>query len=311
MKEFTIIADGTCDLGVDLQKEYDIRVQMGYITTPDGKEMVAPISWDEFTRDDFYKGLKANPSGYSTAPCNVAGFEAAFNEEIEKGKDVLCMTISSGLSGCYDFACQGRDLALEKHPDAKIICIDSLRFGPGFGLIAIEASNLRKQGKSLQEVADYVEANKNRFHQAGWLDDLSFVAKKGRLTHAKAFFGTLAGVKPIGEFDYNGLTTIIGKAKGAKSAYAALLQYMEQTIENPEEQIIFIAQTNRYEQAVEYKKLIEEKFKPKAVIIKDVFPSCGINVGPGLMAAYYYGKHISQGLEEERAIMENILNAGK
>lgn len=311
MKDFTIIADGTCDLGEDLQKEYNIRVLMGFITTPDGKEMVAPINWDVFSRDDFYKGLKANPSGYSTAPCNVAGFEKAFIEEIENGKDVICMTISSGLSGCYDFACQGRDLALEKYPDANIVCIDSLRFGPGFGLIAIEAANLRNRGKSLKEVADYVEANKNRFHQAGWLDDLSFVAKKGRLTHAKAFFGTLAGVKPIGEFDYNGLTTIIGKAKGAKSAYAVLLQYLEQTIENPEDQIIFIAQTNRYEQAVEYKKLIEEKFKPKAVIIKDVFPSCGINVGPGLMAAYYYGKPISQGLEEERAIMEGILNAGK
>ena len=127
--------------------------------------------------------------------------------------------------------------------------------------MAIYASQKRAEGMDIDEVTKWLDENKNRFHQAGWLDDLSFVAKKGRLTHAKAFFGTLAGVKPIGEFDYNGLTTVLGKAKGSKKAYSALLSYIEGTIENPEEQIIFIAQTNRLPQAEEYKKMIEENKK--------------------------------------------------
>ncbi len=126
---------------------------------------------------------------------------------------------------------------------------------------------------------------------------------KGRLNYVAVFFGTLAGIKPIGEFDYNGMTTVLAKVKGAKLAYPVLLDYIEQTIEDPQDQVIFVAQTNRLAQAEEYKKLLEERFHPKAVYICDVFPSNGANVGPGLMAAYYYGKPITKDLNKEREIL--------
>ena len=61
---------------------------------------------------------------------------------------------------------------------------------------------------------------------------------------------------------------------------------------------------------MEYKKMIEEKFHPKAVFINDVFPSCGINIGPGLMAAYYMGKPISRDLSEERALFDKLTSEG-
>ena len=103
------------------------------------------------------------------------------------------------------------------------------------------------------------------------------------------------------------MTTVIGKAKGAKAAYEVLMKYIEKTIENPEEQTIFIAQTNRMPQAEKYRELIQERFHPKEIFINDVFPSCGINIGPGLMAAYYMGKPISRDLSEEKAIIEQAL----
>ena len=78
-------------------------------------------------------------------------------------------------------------------------------------------------------------------------------------------------------------------------------------MENPEDQIFFIAQTNRLPQAEQYKKMIEERFRPKEIYINDVFPFCGINVGPGLMAAYYIGKPISKDLSEEKALIEKFL----
>ena len=86
-----------------------------------------------------------------------------------------------------------------------------------------------------------------------------------------------------------------------------LLKYIEATIENPAEQDIFIAQTNRLPQAQAYKEMIEEKFSPKSVTICDVFPTNGVNVGPGLMAAYYVGKPISKDLAEEKALIEKLL----
>ena len=310
MKSFVILADATCDLSEEFQREYDIGVIPGHIELPDGTEIPSFLKWEKYSREDFYASLKKNPNGYSTSPANVAEFSAAMEPYAAENVGVLLLTISSGISGAFNFASQAREELLRKYPSAEIRIVDSMRFGPGFGLMAVYASMLRSQGKTLAETTQWLEDNKNRFHQAGWLDDLSFVAKKGRITQPKAFFGTLAGVKPIGEFDYNGLTTVLGKVKGAKTAYSVLLGYMEATIENPEEQIIFIAQTNRLPQAMEYKKMIEEKFHPKAVFVNDVFPSCGINIGPGLMAAYYMGKPISKDLSEERALFDKLTSEG-
>ncbi len=306
MKDFSILIDVGSDLSEALQKEYDIEMINGHIVLPSGQEIPAFLSWKEMSRDEFYSNLKKNPNGYATAPASAGEFEAAFEERVKAGRDVLSISLSSGISGTYNFACQGRKAVLARYPEAKIVCVDSLRFGPGFGLMAVYASKLRSRGKSIEEVADFLENNKNRFHQMGWLDDLSFVAKKGRITHPKAFFGTLAGIKPIGEFDYNGLTTVIGKVKGEKAAYAAQLDYIEATIENPSEQIIYIAQTNRLPQAEVYRDMIEERFHPAQILINDVFPFCGINIGPGLMAAYYMGKPISADLAEEKELFKNI-----
>jgi len=304
MKKYVIFADATCDLNEKFQTEYDIRIIPGHIVLPDKTEIPSFSKWERFTREEFYADLKKRPNEYATSPANIQEFADNFEEAAKEGYDVLALTISSGISGAYGFACKAREEVMEKYPDCKIYCIDSLRFGPGFGLLAVWASTLRSEGKTIEEVVETIEKNKNRFHQAGWLDDLSFVAKKGRVTHSKAFMGMLAGIKPIGEFDYNGLTTIIGKIRGAKNAYSVLMTYIEETIENPEDQIIFIAHTNRLPQAEEYKKMIEERFHPKEIYINDVFPACGINIGTGLMAAYYMGKPISEDLKEEKAIIE-------
>ncbi len=309
MSNYMILTDSTSDLSDEFQKEYGIEVLPGHVVLPDGREILQYPRWEHFTKEEFYKSLKKDPDGYKTSPANVGEIKAKMEEAVKAGLGVVMVTISSAISGSPDFARQAMNLVKEATPEAEVYVVDSLRFGPALGLMCMYASMKRSGGATLKETVDWLEANKCRFHQAGWLDDLTFVAKKGRLTHAKAFFGTLAGVKPIGEFDYNGLTTVLGKTTGAKAAYEVLLKYIEATIEEPEDQIIMIAETFRLPQAEAYKTMIEEKFHPKAVYIQNVYPSCGVNVGPGLMAAYYVGRPISKDLSEERAIVESALSA--
>lgn len=303
MYDFDILIDTTADLDEAFQTKYDIKVLPAHLVI-DGKDTLSFLKWERMSREDFYTQLKADPARFSTAPPSVGEMAAAIEEIVAQGRGVLYPTISSGISGTYNFAVQAKAAVLEKHPDARVEIVDTLRFGPAIGLIAVNAAIMRADGKGIGEVAENIESTKNRYHQAGWLDDLSFVAKQGRLTHSKAFFGKLVGIKPIGEFDYNGLTTVIGKIKGEKAAFDALMNYIEKTIENPQNQIVFIAQSNRLKQAEKYKAMIEERFHPKEVCIKDVFPSCGTNVGPGLMAAYYIGAPISRDLSFERGILE-------
>ena len=307
MQKYVILVDNNSDLSEKFAKEFDIEVVFGHYTTPDGKEHKALLEWDAETRDQFYRELKKNPNGYTTCPPNVEEFYKAFEKHVSKGVGILALSISTAISGAYSFMTGAKAKILEKYPDAKIELVDTLRFGPSIGLMASYAANLRKEGKSLEEVYKWLEDNKARFHQTGWMDDLSFVAKKGRINHAAAFFGTLIGIKPLGEFDANGLTTVIGKCKGEKEAYEVQLRYIEAHIENPHEQMIFIATTNRHAQAEVYKKMIEERIQPKSVFITDVYTNCGINIGPGLMAAYYYGKPISEGLEEEKKSLASII----
>ncbi|MBO7086511.1 MAG: DegV family EDD domain-containing protein, partial [Bacilli bacterium] len=196
---------------------------------------------------------------------------------------------------------------LKEYPDAHIEVFDSLRFGAGLGLMLVWASILRSEGKSLDEVVAFLKENRDCFHQMGWLDDLSFVAKKGRITHAKAFFGTLIGIKPLGDFDQNGMTTVLGKAKGEKAAYEAIIEYIKQTVVDPENQIMFVSHSNREKCALILKDMVEKEFKPKKLYFIETGPSCGINVGPGLNAVYYYGAKASKDLVQEKELMEKIL----
>ena len=307
-KSFVILPDVTCDISEKLAKEYGIEVVYGHYTTPDGVEHKSYHEWTDEEREKFYAALKKNPNGFTTSPPNIDECYTVFEKYVKENVPVIAISISEKLSGTYGFMTKAREEILKKYPSAEVYVIDSLRFSVGFGLMAIIASIMRDQGKSAKEVYEYLEANKNRIHETGWMDDLSFVAKKGRISNAKAFFGTLAGIKPLGEFDNTGLTTVIGKVKGEKAAYSVLLDYIEQHIENPKDQIIMIATSTRHKQAQYYKEQIEARFSPKAVYVVDVFPNSGINVGPGLMAAYYFGKPISDGLVEEKKAIAEIIN---
>ena len=306
-KKIIILADATCDLSEEFRKEYDIKYVPGHFVTPDGKEHRSMCNWNEFNREEFYKGLKKNPSGYSTSPASVEEFRLEFEKYVREGYAVITFCLSGALSGCYSFMNSAREELLKDYPEAEVYCVDTRRFGPVCGLMCIYASNLRKEGKSAKEIFDWLEANKNHFHQTGWMDDLSFVAKKGRITHAKAFFGSLVGIKPIGEFDYNGLTTVIGKGKGEEKTLPVLVEYIAKHIIEPEKQIIFVATSNEHKVAEKYKQMIIDRIHPKAIYVCDVFEACGINIGPGLMAAYYYGKPISEGLVEESAVLKDLL----
>ena len=218
MNEFAIFADATCDLSDDLRAKYNINCVKGHVTFPDGSQKDGICSWDGYDKDAFYKDLRKNPNGYSTSPASPEEFKEAFEPTLEEGKDILAICISTALSGTYNFMNQAKAELEKKYPDRKILVVDSLRFTTGFGLICVQASILRSEGKSIDEVYGWVEANKYNYHQCGYLDDLSFVAAKGRISKAKAFMGQLVGIKPFGEFDKNGLTTVLGQVKGDKAA---------------------------------------------------------------------------------------------
>ena len=140
----------------------------------------------------------------------------------------------------------------------------------------------------------------------GPMDDLFFLVKTGRISNFKALFGTLVGVNPMADFNSKGLAEVIVKFKGKRSALEATVKYMKETIVEPENNIVFVAHSNRLAAAEMLADMIRTEIAPKEVIITHVGMACGPSIGPGLCAAFYLGKPISEGLTEEKEIMQRI-----
>jgi DegV family protein with EDD domain len=308
LKKYVIIADSTSDLSEELRKEYEIDYITGYATFPDGKEHVTKLEWDVISEEDFYNSIKNKNVKYTTAPANIVDYVEKFESYLKQGIDVLSISLSGGMSGTYNFTTKAREELIAKYPDSKIYCVDSRRYSLASGLLAILAGEQQKLGKSIEEVYNYLEQVKNSIHQAGSLDDLFYLARAGRITFAKAFMGTLIGIKPMGDFDSNGMTTVLTKVKGWKNAYKFVIEYMKRTIKNPSEQVILMAHSNRGAQLEELKELIQKEFNPKAIYSTSLYISAAINVGPGLLGVYYIGTELSKDLEFEKSITKEIEN---
>ena len=138
------------------------------------------------------------------------------------------------------------------------------------------------------------------------MDDLFFLVRTGRISNVKAFFGSLVGVNPMADFNEKGVSEVLAKFKGKKAALDAVIKYMKGTITDPENQIIFVAHSNRPEAAEKLAAMIKAEFNPKEIIINTVGMACGANIGPGLCAAFYEGKPISHDMAEEKALMATI-----
>ncbi len=194
-----------------------------------------------------------------------------------------------------------------EYPGIKVRVVDSLRYSTAQGMLLTYASRFREEGQSCDEVADWLEENKQCFHQIGIMDDLFFLARTGRLNKAAAFMGTLVGVEPMADFSSNGLCSVIGKGKGKKKSLDAAVAYLQKLAINPKDQILFLAHSLRDKEAEYFKKAIEERVGPKEVIVSSVDMVCGANIGPGLVAVFFFGQKISDDLSNEKAVLADCL----
>ena len=308
MSDFVIIPDSSSDFTKDLRERFGIPDYIdGVVYFPDGHSEKSDMDWVKYNPKDFYESMTDKKTIYKTA-CAAAGeIIGVYEKYLSAGKDILAITLSSALSGTYQTCEMVKKELMEKYPERKIICVDSMRYSTALSLLVIMAAEKKMQGATLEETAEYIEKNKHRIHQIGPMDDLFFLVKTGRISNFKAFFGTLVGINPMADFNRQGMSEVLGKFKGKKAAFDAVIKYMHKTIEKPEEQIIFVGHSNRLQAAELLAETIRKEFNPKEVIINDIGMSCGASIGPGLCAAFYQGCEISEDMSKEKEIMEDII----
>lgn len=142
---------------------------------------------------DYIRLLNCNSGKCKTSQTNVATFLSAFEEEIRKGNQVLCLTLSSRLSGTYSSA----SIAARELSNPNIVVVDSLLTAGGLFLLVKETAKLINQGLSLNEIVTKLEGIRNNITIAFSVDDIMPLRRSGRLGIVRQSVGTILNIKPL------------------------------------------------------------------------------------------------------------------
>lgn len=287
---YKIITDSCSDLDGQTRAKYDIEYVKMSISIND-KVMAASLDWEEYTQKELYDYLRNGIKIY-TAQVTRQDYEKAFTDACENGLDVIYIGCSSALSASVTLAKKIAEEFKEKYPDRRISVIDSLNSCLGEGLMAIKASEMRSEGKPVEEVASVIENNKLRVHQFCTVESLKYFKRAGRVKATSAFFGDLMGVKPIVISDAKGNNFAYKKVRGRKNSLHELVNSIKEYGEDVENQIIYVVHADDIDTANEIKSIIESEIKCKGVSINCLGPIIGGTAGPGAVAVYFVGKKV-------------------
>ena len=307
MRKFVIIPDVTCDMSEEMREYFALDEYIrGYVHIND-ESMRSTLDWSGIERGKFYSTLSNKKNTVSSACSSPEEYYQIFKKYVEQDIAVLSMSISSKISATYNIATTAAARVREEFPSCSIYCFDSMRMSGSFGLLVAYACELKSQGKSFEEVIEWLEQNKARVHQMGPIDDLTFVARRGQISSGKAFMGNLVGIKPMGDSNADGYVSVLAKAKGIKKALEATVGYVKAIATDVENQYIVIAHSDREKYALDLKARIEAAINCKKVFLTDVFTACGTNIGPGMICVYFMGEPIVEDLSKEKETLTQIL----
>lgn len=241
---------------------------------------------------DFYKAME-NGAETSTSQVNISEYLDYFTPFLEQGKDILHVTLSTGISGSYNSAVSAAAIAAERYPDRKIYIVDSLGASSGYGLLMDTLAARRDEGMDIDELRDWTEANKLRLHHWFFSTDLTFYVKGGRISKAAGIFGGLLNICPLLNMDDLGRLIPREKIRTKKKVIRTIVDRMEETAENGlnYDGKCYISMSACEEDAKEVARLVEERF-PRLngkVLINNIGTTIGSHTGPGTVALFFWG----------------------
>lgn len=300
MKDFIILPDVACDLSKEIRDYFNVTDYVGGYVHINDESFRTRLDWEIFSREYFYKTLGNKKNVVSSATSSPEEYYQIFKSYVEKGYDILSMSISSKISATYNIASSAAKRIKEEYPDSNVYCFDSLRMSGSFGLLVAVACEMKSEGKSFDEIVEFLENNKARVHQMGPIDDLTFVARRGQISKGKAIMGNLVGVKPMGDSNAEGYVTVLAKVKGINKALDATMKYMQTMAVDTWNNYLFIHHSDREKYALDLKEKVEATIKFKKIFVSDVYSGCGTNIGPGMISVYFFGEPISEDLSKEK-----------
>ena len=282
-----IVTDSNCDLPVEYIYQNNIHI------IPFTFELNGINYTDDFGKSlshkDFYDKIRKGGMPV-TAQITAFTFVNEFSRFVSKGDSIIYIGFSSALSETFNGSILARNELMEMNPEADITVIDSKSASIGQGLLVSYACEMLKQGKSKQEIVDWIEFNKLKVNHWFTIDNLEHLKRGGRISTASAAIGGLLEVKPVLIVSNDGSLIVAKKIRGRKKSIRALFDEYKNRAVNPEEQRIFIAHGDCLEDAEYLKSLILSETTPHDVVINILGPIIGTHTGPGLVGLFFLGK---------------------
>ena len=284
----------SCCSTADLTKEHFEQRQISYTCFHfylDGVEYPDDLG-QSIPFDEFYRKMEEGAMT-KTSQINADEFETYFRGILDQGKDILHVSLSSGISGVVNSARIAADTLSEEYPERKILIVDSLAASSGYGLFMDRLADLRDEGKTIDEVYEFAMANRLNLQHWFFTSDLTFFIRGGRVSKVSGFFGTVLDICPLLNVDFEGKLIAREKIRTKKKVIKRIVEKME---ENARDGIdysgkCYICQSACMEDARAVADLIEEKFKKLdgSVEIYNIGTTIGSHTGPGTVALFFWG----------------------
>lgn len=285
---YKITTDNTADLPYSFYKENDIDFLFLRYTMEDEEynlETELPVS-------EFYDRMR-NGSMPTTSQYNTEDAAGLWEPYLKQGMDILHIAFSSGLSGSYNSARLAAEELREKYPERKIIVLDTLSASLGEGMLVWYAARMKKEGKTIDEVASWLEENKLHLCHVFTVDDLFHLYRGGRVSKATAILGTMINIKPMLHVDNEGHLINLSKVRGRKRSIIKLADMMDERIgsykdKNP---IMMISHGDCADEAEVLKQEVLKRYPGTEILINYVGATIGAHSGPGTMALFFLGEY--------------------
>lgn len=284
----------SCCSTVDITAEHLKQIDVEYICFHyelDGVSYLDDLG-KSISYDDFYKAM-ADGADTKTSQINPAEFKEYFRRFLDAGKDILHVSLSSGISGVCNSAQLAAEELSEEYPERTIYIVDSMAASSGYGLLIDKMSELRESGLSIDELKKWTLQNRLRLRHWFFSTDLSFYIKGGRISRTEGFVGNLLNICPLLDVNYQGRLIPRFKIRTKKKVIKEIVKKMEEQAEEREDYSgkVYISQSACLADAKAVAELVEQKFPNMTgkVEINSIGTTIGAHTGPGTVALFFWG----------------------
>lgn len=290
MAEYYLSCSSTADLSKERFEQRNIRYICFHFELA-GRDCLDDLG-QSVPPETLYRRMSEG-ADTKTSQITIGEYEEYFETMLKEGKDVLHLTLSSGISGTYNSACIARDELSVKYPERKIYVVDSLAASSGYGLLMETLADMRDSGMELDALHDWVNENRLRLQHWFFSTDLTFYIRGGRISKTSGFIGSVLSICPLLNVDFEGRLIPREKIRTKKKVIERIVEQMEANAQDGTAYAgkCFISQSACMEDAQAVAALIEERF-PKLKGNVEIYPigaTIGSHTGPGTVALFFWG----------------------